>query len=107
MKDELSDLELIKKNYRELKRICEAFNVKKLFTFGSLVTGNFRPDSDIDFLVDFNNLDPEKYTDNYFELKFALENLFHRKIDLLETKALKNPFLKKSINASKRIIYGN
>jgi ABC-type phosphate/phosphonate transport system permease subunit len=59
------------------------------------------------FLVDFYPLDVFEYGDNYFELKFSLEDLFQRHIDLLEEKAIKNPFFKKSIHEHRKLIYGS
>ena len=50
--------------------------------------------------------DPIEYTDNYFDLKFELEKIFNRKIDLLESKAIKNPFLKERIDKTKVLVYG-
>ncbi len=51
-------------------------------------------------------IDVFDYADNYFDFKFALERILDRKIDLLENKANKNPFLKQSIESSKKLIYG-
>lgn len=64
----------------------------------------FNQSSDIDFIIEFKIDDPIKYTDNYFELKFELEKMFNRKIDLLESKAIRNPFLKESIDRTKVLI---
>jgi len=47
-----------------------------------------------------------EYFDNYMDLKENLENLFSRKVDLVEIQTLKNPILKRSINRDKVIIYG-
>ena len=49
------------------------------------------------FIVDF---------DNFFDFKYALENLFGRKVDLLEEQTIKNPYLKKNVDATKTLIYG-
>lgn len=81
------------------------FHVGKLFVFGSAVNQSFKQDSDIDFLVSFQKIKLEDYADNYFDFKFSLEDLFNREIDLLEEQALKNPFLLKSINTSKKLVY--
>ena len=99
-------MELIERNMRQLKELSEKYNVSELYVFGSIISGQFTDESDIDFLVAFNNIELNKYADNYFDFKFALENLFGRKIDLLEDKAIKNPYLKESIEASKKLIYG-
>jgi predicted nucleotidyltransferase len=81
------------------------YHVRKLFVFGSVLTERFGPDSDIDFLVEFSALPVEDYADNYFSLKEKLEALLNRKIDLLELQALKNPYLKKSIEATQELLY--
>lgn len=60
--------------------------VKKLGLFGSMVRGEMRPDSDIDFLVEFEK--GKKNFDNFMELSFFLENIFNHKIDLVTEEAL-------------------
>jgi uncharacterized protein with HEPN domain len=52
-------------------------------------TSKFTTDSDVDLMVDFAINDPIEYTDNYFDLKFELERILNRSIDLLENKAIK------------------
>ncbi len=100
-------MNLLEKNSEKIKRLCATHDVANLYAFGSIIKGNFTSESDIDFLVDFADICLEDYADNYFDLKFALEDLLKRKIDLLEIKALRNPYLIESINASKRKIYGH
>lgn len=63
-------------------------------------------DSDIDLIVDIDSKDPLDYSDNYFALKIQLENILKRPVDLLEDKAVKNPFLKRQIDNTKVLIYG-
>jgi predicted nucleotidyltransferase len=77
-----------------------------LYIFGSVLNSQFSNESDIDFLVTFANVELTEYADNYFDFKFSLEDLFQRQIDLLEEKAIKNPFFKKSVENSKKLIYG-
>ncbi len=99
-------MNVVEKNIDKLNQLCKKHKVAKLYVFGSVLNNNFTSESDIDFVVTFDKVDLEQYADNYFDLKFSLEDLFGRKIDLLEEKAIKNPFLKKSINKSKQLIYG-
>jgi uncharacterized protein len=89
----------------QIQKLCETHKVKSLYSFGSVNTTHFTKDSDVDLMVDFKIDDPFEYSDNYFDLKFALESILKRPIDLLEKKALKNSFLKESINKSKVLIY--
>ncbi|RLD78717.1 MAG: nucleotidyltransferase [Bacteroidetes bacterium] len=99
-------MDLVEKNIELLKILCSKYKVLKLYVFGSVLSNKFRSDSDIDFLVTFGIVELKEYADNYFDFKFSLEDLFNRKIDLLEEKAIKNPFLKQSIDTSKKLIYG-
>ncbi len=101
----LCTMKLIQENIVSLKMLCIKHHVGRLFVFGSAVYPSFRPDSDIDFLVSFKKINLEDYADNYFDFKFSLEDLFKREIDLLEEKALKNPYLIESINLSKQLVY--
>ena len=95
-------------NYRDqIDRLCQRCKVKSLYAFGSVNKSTFSPKSDIDLMVDFYSTDPIEYSDNYFDLKFELERILKRSIDLLENKAVRNPFLRESIDKSKTLIYGN
>jgi len=99
-------MNIVERNIDKLIKLCKKYKVTKLYVFGSVITEKFTKESDIDLLVTFDDIDLQNYADNYFDLKFSLEDLFKRKIDLLEEKAIKNPFFKKSINNSKKLIYG-
>jgi len=99
-------MNIVEKNIDRLIKLCKKYKVLKLYAFGSVNTEKFTKESDIDLLVTFDNVDLQNYADNYFEFKFSLEDLFKRDIDLLEEKAVKNPFLLNSIETSKQLIYG-
>ncbi len=90
----------------EIVMLCETHNVKTLYAFGSILNENFNNESDIDLIVDFNNIDVEEYADNYFDFKFSLQDILKRPIDLLEDKAIKNPFFRKSVNQQRQLVYG-
>lgn len=85
--------------------LCKQNKVKSLYVFGSVLTDKFNEKSDIDLIVDIDSNDPIEYADNYFSLKFALQDLLKRPIDLLENKAIKNPFIRTNIDSSKFLIY--
>ncbi len=99
-------MNLVDKNIDGIKDLCRKHKVRKLFAFGSVLTGKFKRTSDIDLIVDFQDVDLYSYADNYFDLKDSLERLFKREVDLLEDKAIKNPYLRQSIESSKHLIYG-
>lgn len=99
-------MKMIDKNIDKVRALCLKHKVTKLFVFGSIITDSFKKDSDIDFIVDFAGIDLYDYADNYFDFKFSLEDLFKREVDLLEEKAIRNPYLRKSIDSTKQLIYG-
>lgn len=70
----------------ENKQKIRSFGVTKLSVFGSFITGKFSPDSDVDFLVEFEPR--QKNYDNFIELSFYLEDLLGRKIELVTPQGL-------------------
>ncbi len=91
---------------KNITALCDKYKVAKLFVFGSVLTDKFNEKSDIDFLVDFKKDKVDDYFNNYFDFKYSLEDVFGRKVDLLEDQAIKNPYLRKNIDATKMLIYG-
>jgi len=99
-------MNLIELNIEKIRKLCAVHKVSKLFVFGSVLKDSFNKESDIDLVVDFDNVDLNEYADNYFDLKEQLETIFNRPVDLLEEKGIRNPFLRKQIDNEKRLIYG-
>jgi predicted nucleotidyltransferase len=83
-----SILSILGRHHSELR----ALGVRSLGLFGSAVRNELRPDSDLDFVVEFAN----KSFDCYMELKFLLEDTFDRKIDLVLAGSIK-PALRERI----------
>ena len=75
--------------------------------FGSVSRGDFDENSDVDFLVEFNDLNEPHISDKYFGLLEDLEKQCERKVDLVEVSSITNPYFKKSIDRSRTVIYGN
>jgi len=92
-------------NIDKLNALCITHNVKDLYAFGSVCTDNFKDTSDIDFLVNFKDMDYGDYADSYFELAENLEELFNRPVDLVTEKSLKNPYFIESLNKTKTLLY--
>ena len=91
----------------ELKSICDGNQViKKLYIFGSALTSRFNETtSDIDILVETTDILPEEKGEKLMILWDDLELLFNRKIDLLTENSLRNPFFKKEIEQTRKLIY--
>jgi hypothetical protein len=90
--------------------LCQDHHVKSLWVFGSAVTDRFLEDSDVDLLVefvpDFFKENYGEYADNYFNLLFAFEDLFRRKVDLVTLSKESNPRFLKIIQDKKVQVYG-
>jgi len=91
---------------QQINELCVNHKVKSLYAFGSILTADFNNKSDIDLIVDFKEMDVADYADNYFDLKFSLQNIFNRSVDLLEEQAIKNPYFKQALNQKKELVYG-
>jgi len=91
---------------KQINELCVTHKVKSLYAFGSVLTSKFSTSSDIDLIVDFKEIDVKDYADNYFDLKFSLQEIFNRPVDLLEERAIKNPYFKQAVNKTKELVYG-
>ena len=94
-------------HHREaLEALCRRFHVRRLELFGSATDGTWDPArSDLDFLVDFRLMEPGLHAKAYFGLWFALQDLFGRNVDLVETPAIKNPYFLKVVNEQRQPLY--
>ncbi|HMN88938.1 MAG TPA: nucleotidyltransferase domain-containing protein [Saprospiraceae bacterium] len=88
-----------------MNEACMTHNVDELYVFGSILTNKFNSNSDIDFIVSIASADPIEYAEHYFDLKFELERIFNKKIDLLEQKAIQNKTFENLLNQTKRLVY--
>ena len=86
------------KNINRIKKLCEQYKVRTFSAFGSVTRDDFSDESDIDFVVDFDENDPFEYTNLYFQLKDKFEKLLKRQIDLIEYRAIKNKYFKKELD---------
>jgi len=93
---------IIKKIEANLGKI-KGYGVKRIGLFGSYTRDEQKAESDIDILVEFEKA--QKTFDNYMDLKFFLEDLFKRKVDLVIVEAIK-PDLKFYIMGSVRYASG-
>ena len=97
---------IIESNLSKIIELSELFHVSRLELFGSALGPEFDENSsDIDFLVEFNEQGIKNYADCFFGLKEALEELFSRPIDLVVISSLRNPYLLKSIENNKALLY--
>lgn len=100
-------MNLIELNISKIFELCKKYRVKTLAVFGSVLTERFNDNSDVDFLVNFDeDVTYHTYADNFFGLHESLRNLFDREIDLVDESAVKNKYFKEELDETKRLIYG-
>jgi len=98
-------MELVEQNTDKLIELCVNHKVDQLYLFGSVLTNQFNESSDIDLLVQFNQIELLEYFDNYMDFKEQLEALFGRTVDLVENQAIRNPIFRSVIDREKQLIY--
>ncbi|MEZ4776830.1 MAG: nucleotidyltransferase domain-containing protein [Bacteroidia bacterium] len=101
---------LVKNKLEEITILCQKYRVKKLWIFGSaVIPEHFRPDSDLDFLYQFDDngtYDPSfPYAANWSDMLTALRDLFDREVQLIAYGPFKNPWFRDSVEATKQLIY--
>ena len=90
----------------ELESLCRKHRVRRLEVFGSAADGTFDPvRSDLDFLVEYEQLSPSEHYEAYFGLWEDLEALFRRKVDLVEPHTMRNPYFIREVNATRKTLY--
>ncbi|MBM4038121.1 MAG: nucleotidyltransferase family protein [Planctomycetes bacterium] len=70
---------------RERDTLRERFGVQRIGLFGSAARGEENPDSDVDILVEFDEMTFERYMD----LKFFFEDTLGRRVDLVPADSIK------------------
>lgn len=86
--------------------LCRRYGVRRLGLFGSVARGEERADSDIDFLVEFENPGPEHMADRYFGFIEDATRRFGRPVQVLTPRMVRNPFLKRSLERDLTILHG-
>jgi predicted nucleotidyltransferase len=90
----------------ELAELCSRYRVSRLELFGSGAGARFDPEkSDLDFLVEYNPLNPGEHAEAYFGLKESLQDLFGRPVDIVMTRAIRNPYFLQGIEQSRVLLY--
>lgn len=93
----------------QLAELCRRYDVVRLEVFGSAARGtDFNPDtSDADFLVEFDPDSNQPPFDQYFGLIEELRDALGLPVDLVETRAIRNPYLRVAINKSRELVYAS
>ena len=96
----------IERHREEVATLCRRAHARRLDIFGSAVRDDFDPvTSDLDFLVEFDDLSPTQYAEAYFVLKESLEGLFGKPVDLITEANLENPYFRDRVESERLPLY--
>jgi predicted nucleotidyltransferase len=87
-----------------LRTFCERWKIRELAVFGSVLRDDFSATSDVDVLVSFETGAPVTAFD-LVDMRDELQQLFGRGVDLVEKQALLNPFRRREILRTARVLY--
>ncbi len=88
----------------QVVQFCRDHRIKRLWVFGSVLRRDFRPDSDVDVLVEFDD-GAEVSLWALAGIQLELGDLLGRPVDLVERESLRNPFRRREILRTSRLIY--
>jgi len=88
----------------QIARLCRKHRVRSLAFFGSVLRDDFRPDSDVDVLVEFEP-DARPSLFDLAEMSEELREVEGRDVDLVERAGLRNPFRRKAILDTAELVY--
>ena len=93
----------------ELAELCRQYDVVRLEVFGSAARGaDFDPEvSDVDLLVEFRPDEGRASLRQYFDFAEALRHALGRSVDLVESDAIRNPYLRAAIDRSRELVYAS
>ena len=91
----------------KMVELFERHEVSCASLFGSCMNDRFNEASDVDVLVEFSpQIDPIVKGTALLELEEDLEQLLHRKVDLISYSAIRNPYFLSEVNETRLIVYG-
>ena len=100
--------EFIAAQRNEIAELCRRHRVRRLAVFGSAARDDFDPaSSDIDLIVEFDEMPIEQYADNKWALEEELASRFSRRIDLLTWSSIQNPYFLNIVQQSYQPVYGD
>jgi predicted nucleotidyltransferase len=88
--------------------LCRRYRVRRLDMFGSALREDFdERASDLDFLVEFLEREPEGAADRYFDLRHALQTELQRPVDLVMRNAVRNPYFLRAVDDTRLNLYAS
>jgi uncharacterized protein len=90
-----------------ITHFCDRWQVIEFSLFGSILLDDFRPDSDIDVMVQFHP-EAQPTFSTLEQMEVELKIIFHREIDLISRRGIENSrnyLRRQEILSSAQVIY--
>ena len=88
----------------KISQFCRKWQIREFAIFGSALRNDFSEASDVDVLVTLEDDAPWSLLD-WVDMIDELKVIFGREVDLVEKSGLRNPFRRKAILESMRVVY--
>lgn len=88
---------------QRIAEFCRRWQVSELALFGSVLRDDFRPDSDVDVLIEFQPDAQREFVD-FEDMANELAEMFGRKVDVVPKRGLR-PRLREAVLDSARVVY--
>ena len=100
-------MKIIEMNIDKIIALCKKYKVAKLWVFGSILSPRFNDESDVDFLVDFDEqkIDLLDYADNFFNFIHEIEAIVGRKVDMVVNKSIRNRFFRAEVDETRKLLW--
>jgi predicted nucleotidyltransferase len=99
-------IEALEKQRDRVAESCRRHRVRSLSAFGSAVAGSYQPgESDIDILVEFEEMLPGEHARHFFALQEDLESVLGAKVDLVELAPIRNPFFRRAVEDQRVLLF--
>ncbi|MBC7266685.1 MAG: nucleotidyltransferase domain-containing protein [Anaerosomatales bacterium] len=97
---------ILQEKKQAITEACRRFKVARMYVFGSALRDDFSLHaSDIDLLVEFEDMSPFELVDAYFGLLAELERILDSPVDLVMADAVKNRYIAADIERTRRLMY--
>ena len=92
-------------SYEDVVKICERYRIAELSLFGSVIRDDFKENSDVDFIVVWENSSMNNDRWDFITIIDDFTRLLNREVDVIDVDELTNPIRRKSILSTCEMIY--
>lgn len=96
---------ILENHLEEITILCQNYNVKSLYAIGKICSDNFEDDCEIDFLIDFTNVQKDQLTDKLYHMAFLFEQVLQHKVEVISWENAEYMSLVNEENPLKELIY--